>query len=414
MLRGTALAALLWLTVEAFATRAAGGSVELTAPLGEAILARWTTTAATDTLGVRLGTPPAPLVRDWLVALRRAGTAVHWADGGIAPLAVEAERAPDPAGTVLLRVSGPAGASVRLADDLGTTDSLALGSLGASLRLAAVAGVVRVALGSNAAGTVATTRPAPIAPQRHLVVLGAAGWESKFVVAALEERGWQVDARLVVAPGLAVTQGTPFPLDTMRIAAVIALDSTASPFAPAIVRFVRSGGGLLLGPGAAESTALRRIAPGRGEVVLRPNFTSGGTVSRERLGMRDLAPLAPGALPLELRGSHVAVAVQREGAGRVGQVGYLESWRWRMEGGPAGLAGHRDWWAAVVASVAYGGEAAAGGADDPAPRAALFTALGAPSQPTSHTPFTIFPLVLGVLLLCLVGEWASRRLRGAR
>jgi hypothetical protein len=315
---------------------------------------------------------------------------------------------------VNLRVTGPVSAAVLLSDDLGPLDSLRLGALGASVRLAAVAGTVRARMGAGDRAVLATSTPPPIVNRRHLVLLGAAGWESKFVAAALEERGWAVDSRLAVAPGIVVNKGRPFPLDTARHAAVIALDSTAATYAGAIVNFVRVGGGLLLGQGGAGGAApLGALAPGRGGVMVRAALRSGKPAARELLGLHDLAPLAANAIPLERRGDHVAVAVRRAGAGRVGQVGYLETWRWRMEGGADGVAAHRAWWAALVASVAYGSESGAGGAgEDPAPRAALFSALGEPGAPASHSPGTLFPVVLAVLGFCLFGEWLSRRLRG--
>ncbi len=416
LLRGIALAALLWLTVEALSQRSAGTSVALTEALTETVLADWSTIPPADTLNLSLRAAPAPLLRDWLVALRRAEIGVRWSDGGIPSLMIETERRPDPAGVVNLRVTGPVGAAVLVSDNLGPLDSLRFGALGVSVRLAAVAGRVRAAVGRGEARVVATSTPPPIVNQRHVVLLGAAGWESKFVATALEERGWAVDSRLAVAPDIAVIQGKPFPLDTARHAAVIALDSTAAAYAGAIVNFVRQGGGLLLGPdGASGAAPLGALAPGRGGVMARPALPSGRPASREFLGLHDLAPLVADAIPLERRGDHVAVAVRRAGAGRVGQVGYLETWRWRMEGGADGVSAHRAWWAAVVASVAYGSESDAGGAGgDPAPRAALFSALGEPGTPASHSPRTLFPVVLAVLGFCLFGEWLSRRLRGAR
>ncbi len=414
LLRCMALGALLWLTVEALSRRSAGSSVELTESPTGTVLAQWSTTPPADTLGVALRSAPTPLIRDWLVALRRTGLGVRWSDGGIPPVMIEAERRTDPAGVVSLRVTGPAGAAVLLSDDLGPLDSLTLGALGSSVRLAAVAGQIHAALQSGDRAVMATSTPPPIVNCRHLVLLGEARWESKFVAAALEERGWRVDSRLAVAPGIDVTQGRPFPLDTARHAAVIALDSTAAAYASAIVSFVRQGGGALLGPEGASTTTLRALAPGRGGVMVRPALSSGVPMSRELLRLHDLAPLAGDAIPLERRGGHVAVAVRRIGAGRVGQIGYPETWRWRMGGGTDGVAAHRGWWAAVVAAVAYGSEPEAGGAGgDPAPRAALFSALGDPVPPASHSPRTLFPYVLALLGFSLFGEWLSRRLRGA-
>ncbi|MEO8636669.1 MAG: hypothetical protein ABI587_15450 [Gemmatimonadales bacterium] len=409
-----ALATLLWLTVEAVGARSAGTGVEVTAPLTQRALAGWSTAPLADTLSFRFDTAPSRLYRDWLVALRRAGTGIRWIDGGIPALVVEADRRPDPAGVVIVRVSGPAGVAVRLDDDLGALDSLVLGSSGGTLRLPSAAGLVRATLRTPARSVIATSASGPVRPPRHVVVLGAAGWEMKFVVAALTERGWVVDARFGVAPGLAVTQGRPFPLDTARHAAVIALDSTAASYARSIVTFLRDGGGALLAPDAAKITELRALAPGRIGTLVRPPLSTGGSVSREVLALHELAPLLDDAFALERRGAQVAVAVRRVGAGRIGQVGYRETWRWRMAGGPDGIAGHRAWWAALVASVAYDGGPAAVGTDEPAPRAALLSTLGAPSVGAAHSSRALFPFVLMLLIGCLFGEWSSRRLRGAR
>jgi hypothetical protein len=272
---------------------------------------------------------------------------------------------------------------------------------------------VRATLHHSASEQIADLRPAPGEIARRVVVLGAAGWETKFVAAALAERGWSVDARFVVAPGLAVTQGRPFPLDTARHAAVILLDSTATTEVSAVLRFLRSGGGLILGPGVANLAAFRGIrAGGRGESVW--SAASGELVARDQLMLQEIAPLVAGASALERRGSHTAVAVRRIGAGRLAQVGYAETWRWRMAGGPEGLAGHRDWWSALVATVAYGGGAEGAAVGNAAPRAALFAALGDPSAPETQRERGLFPVVLLLIALALFGEWTSRRLRGMR
>ncbi len=410
-MRFVALGAMLWLAVEAFSTRYPGARLELSGALSESVLSTWSLLPPADTLSLRLDSPPNPAVRDWLRALRRAGTPVGWSDGGIPSLMIEMDSRPDPAGGLIVRVSGPPQGSVRLEDDLGELDRVPLGSLGASLRLPDVAGQVKAMLG----GTRATSSSSPQEVRRHLVLLGMAGWETKFVAAALEERGWEVDARLIVAPGLAAGQGKPFPLDTAQHAAIIALDSAAAAYAGAITTFVHSGGGAILGPDAARIPGLRTLTPGRGGSAVRARlkaFTS--SAPREALRFRDLQPLVPDALGLESRDGHVALAVRRAGSGRVAQIGYADTWRWRMEGGPDAVAAHRAWWAELVASVAYGGEPVQLGPDDPAPLAALAGALGAPSMPSPRSGGSrrAFPLVLALLLASLFGEWTSRRLRG--
>jgi hypothetical protein len=134
--------------------------------------------------------------------------------------------------------------------------------------------------------------------------------------------------------------------------------------------------------------------------------------SHRALSYRNLAPLPSGAEPLEMRGEVPVVAAWREGAGRVLQVGYQDTWRWRMESAGA-EAEHRAWWAGLVATVAMRSPRIAGSEIDPAPLAALTTALGPPSSLPTHQPVTsLWPFVLLVLVPTIVGEWLLRRLRG--
>src|ERR1019366_3377028 len=76
-----------------------------------------------------------------------------------------------------------------------------------------------------------------------VLVVGRAGWEAKFAVAALEERGWTVEARLFVAPGADVTQGSRGAIDTSRYAAIVALDTTLGAVAASVAWVGRGGGG---------------------------------------------------------------------------------------------------------------------------------------------------------------------------
>jgi hypothetical protein len=129
------------------------------------------------------------------------------------------------------------------------------------------------------------------------------------------------------------------------------------------------------------------------------------------------------AVPLESRGSAVTIAARRIDAGRVIQVGYDETWRWRMSGGDAALAAHREWWSRLVSSVAYAPLSRRVSAGDVAidemPLASLVDAVGPPAAPraaprsrpdSQRTTMILFAIAVGALLL----EWASRRLRGAR
>jgi hypothetical protein len=202
-------------------------------------------------------------------------------------------------------------------------------------------------LGVTAAGAVARAA-VPEAPRLgEIVLLARAGWEARFVAAALEERGWTVRARLAVAPGVAPGAGALPALDTARVAAVVALDSTAAALGPAIGAYVRRGGGLVLAGDAALASALRPLAaavPGPLADVRADAPPAGVPVARPLGAARaDAVPLAGGGY------------ARRVGAGRVVQLAVEESWPVRLA--PAdtarGPATHRAFWAAAVAAAAY-------------------------------------------------------------
>ena len=105
------------------------------------------------------------------------------------------------------------------------------------------------------------------------------------------------------------------------------------------------------------------------------------------------------------------------------QLGYDETWRWRMAGGDEAAASHREWWSRLVAAVAYAPlvrrSATSNTVLDEAPLASLIDALGpatayttqlAPHNDGSLVTRALFGLIVASLLL----EWTSRRLRGAR
>jgi hypothetical protein len=261
---------------------------------------------------------------------------------------------------------------------------------------------------------------------RRIAVLADAGWEARFVVAALEERGWPVDARLRVAPELDVVQGRPLPLDTTRHAAVIVLDSLPERDARAVAGFVRSGGGAVLGSGAVAGP-LAGLAPGGvGAWVRPPTLIFADNAPRRALGFAPVTPLRPGAVALETRGRAVAVAARRVGSGRVVQVGYGETWRWRLAGGANAPDAHRAWWAGIVASAAYrpvvapdepAPHTALAATAGPAPYALLVSALGPPVVATTiaeprERPRWLVPALGLFLFASLLAEWASRRRRG--
>jgi len=462
VLRATALGALavaLWQRL-APATVSADAAVQRAGGAGlPAALARWTV-APTAAAHVRFDTLPGPAARAWLGALSAAGTRVTWRAERAPALAAVTEAVADPAGGTRLLAAAPHGATVAAADALGPLDSVVAGETrgagpvlpapgdtglgdtgpgdagnvsdqaGIILPLPEVAGAVRVR-----AGGVTARVPAPAAPPRFgaVLVVAHAGWEGRFAAAALEERGWTVRTRFAVAPGVVVGDAgrhgveraaLPPRLDTAVLAAVIVLDSTGAVLAPALARYVRAGGGLVLAGEAARAPALAALAPA----------APGPTIDDSAGAIVPLARPRADAVPLAARrvdGARTLVAAARRvGAGRVVQMADAESWRQRMRPDDGAAAEHRAWWAQAVAAAAYAPVAPAAPAPpsaadlpaDPAPLAATVAALGpAGDPPAAGAPATrpasssrvpdavLVPLALAALL----AEVASRRLRGA-
>jgi len=380
-------------------------------------LAAWTAAAPADTLDLRLDGVPRSEERDWLHALARAGTSVRWSSRSSLPaLALEAEPRTDPVGGVTARIAAPIGAQVQVRDAASLIASIVLTARGATITIPIASQPLFVRVGDSRAAVASRDSLLP----RRVVVLARGGWEAKFVIAALEERGWLVDARLSVAPGIDVTQGAPGALDTARVAAVIALDSTADQDASRIAAFVRSGGGLVLEPEAAARPAFAALAAGGVAPRERPRTLAfADSAPRRALTLSAIAPLRVDAVAIERRDGRVAAAARRVGAGRVIQLAYDESWRWRMSGGDGAVEAHRRWWTQVVGAAAYRalGSTSIASVDDAAPLASLYTALGAPHS-ARDLPATNgrgglrlwMILALGAMLLA---EWGSRRLRGA-
>lgn len=395
--------------------------------------------------------PPAS-TRAWMQALRAAGVGVGYDAPEWPALALGVASVADPVGGVRVLVAAPAGSEVAVSDAVGALDTLHARGAGGMLETAALASPARAVLPGVTAGAVA---PPPVSlALRQVLVIGRAGWETKFTVAALEERGWSVVSRMAVAPDVDVTRGQATPIDTARLAAVVALDGSAAALAPAIARYVRSGGGLVLGAEAAALPALARVAAGRpGGALPGASRELGGPTPRAGLPLQPIVSLVDDALVLEHRGDAAVVVARRVGAGRLVQLGYEESWRWRMGGAEGAPEAHRRWWSELVASVAYarpvtgepvvvvaGGEGDVAGAGagpagvpdggaagegsrrddlDGAPVAGLIDEVGEPSLPppdrlarsgAARTPWW----ALAAIVAALVVEWTSRRLRGAR
>jgi len=325
----------------------------------------------------------APDERDWLAAIERAGTGVTWEGPHIAATAVALSRIADPAGASELSVAAPARSVMVVRDRTGIIDSATVGGNGVRLEIPGAASSVGASVGTSTAWAAA---PDSVVFKR-LLIEGAASWETKFTIAALAERGWQIDAISHVAPGVDVREGNPVAPDTSRYAAVIAVDSTAALIARGASAFVHNGGGLVtlhdasaVGPRPDASVVLERTAEG------------------------------------EVRASRV-------GNGRMIRIAYRDLWRHRMTDNdtvPDPVAAHREWLARVVASVAHAPRVPSqvDTLTDPAPLADMVgrlgprsASLGEESPMRRKVPSSV---LFGILLASLLLELASRRLRGAR
>jgi hypothetical protein len=310
-------------------------------------LTDWTTAA----VRVTLDSTPSPIERDWLAAMRQNGVHVDWAWRRTPPTAraVVATPLADPAGATRVAIAAPGGTSVTLADRLGPIDTGRAASGGLTV-------VMPTALNSiSASGARGGVTDSLIF--RPLLVLGTVSWETKFVVRSLEERGWHVDARLLLAPNRAVTQGSHSTLDTAHYAAVLAIDSGARSAAEQIQRYAEQGGGVIV-----AGSALRYVK----------------------------IPTA-----LEVRDD--------------------TTWRLRMDS-TQGPARHRDLWAGLVAQVAYAPRVRVtkGLDEDPAPVAATVERLGPPMPREGGGRRWPGPEIwFGLLAAALLVDWGSRRLRGA-
>lgn len=417
VLRAALLGLLVWSFVRAIAAQSHRGTESATsATLGEA-LRRWSTVRAPERVHVALDQPPSGRDRDWLAALEGAGTSVSWSGAALVPTAVAMEPRADPAGGADVSVAAPGGATIVLRDTAGTIDSA---------RAATASGIRAIVSRPRATveavvGRVAARAGARDSLQlRRLLVLGAAQWETKFVVAALEERGWLVDAHIALSPKGDVRQGTIAAIDTARYSAVVAVDSTAAPYGDRVAAFVRQGGGLVLWAPAARGGALARIAAGApGEVIPDDGTAPSDSAPRRGLAFAPIVRLLPDAVVLERRPEGVALAARRAGLGRVIETGYLDSWRWRMAGGEDAPAAHRAWLAGLVAAVAHAGRTPlTPPPTDAAPLATLIDRVGPPSAaPPDATGTGTAPhpgWIFAILCALALAEWGSRRLRGAR
>lgn len=399
--------------------RARGGSGAMRAELH-----RWSSVENPARVHVVFDSVPQADVRDWFAALPKAGTDVSWEGMSLAPVALSVEPVVDPKHLLRVRVAAMPGSRVAVTDSLGPIDSLFARGAGAVLTAADVEGTVRASVG----GTNASAARRDSIAVRSVLMLGVASWEGKFVMASLEEHGWRVDARFGLAPTGDVVQGaTTVHIDTSRYAAVIALDTFAVRYRAQIAEFVRRGGGFIATGEAAALPAFASLLPASaGTAIPGAAFDEDSLSPRRMLALTPLLQLKRGAVAIEAADERVAVAAWRVANGRVLQVGYLNSWRWRLGGGEPTdtVRDHRRWWSAMVSSVAYTPrwdlKVPGDRPTDAMPVASLVEALGPAKSQEGSSGWrsgmlvdprfltTLFSLIVGALLV----ETASRRLHG--
>jgi hypothetical protein len=411
-----ALGVMLW---QSLRDPPGGGRAQIRSRVTGSALAAWSRSpVAPGSINVEIDTVPSRLERDWLAALGASGSKVSWT-GDLPAVMIDAQPVASPAGGIRIRIAAPHGSRVEIADEAGVIDSVETSGAGASLTVASTVGRLTGRVAKSAARTFATDS----VTLKKVLVIGSAGWESKFIVAALEESGWKVDAFIRVAPGVEVTQGAIAAIDTARYSAVVALDNSVAPYADRLVGFARSGGGVVLAPAAATIGAIAPIRSGGVGDGTAPAQVANisGSITRGTLVMAPITQPRSDAIPLERRSEAVAVAARRFGAGRVVQSGYEDTWRWRMAGAETSVRDHREWWTELVSNVAYAPRVALPPLTDDAdaaPVAELVSALGPPRAEgdvaraglrRSHWLAWMFAL----MAIALIAEVASRRLRGA-
>jgi hypothetical protein len=346
---------------------------------------------------------PTAVERDSLAAHIANGTAVRWR-GEVPAMAMEIDQDPVTLGVRVAAVAPP-GSRVVVRDELGVLDS-ATGS--AAFSLDGVLGSLSLSAGTEALGAVV---PSP--RRRAVAVFGPAGWEARYLIEALEGADVPVVTRLRVGPQTHVAQGSVLPLDTGRHAVAAVLGPIEATASAQIRRFVRDGGGLVLGNG---EWGLADLAPGRLGRAVRPPAALALPERREDLIARPIA-VRPGAEALTVGRSDGRTVVVRGaarvvGSGRVVQLGDQDTWRLAMAS-DAARAEHVRMWLSAIATASSRNVARPRVMDEVAPRAALVAALGPPSDGTAGgTGIPWEELIVIATLVVLLAEWAVRRHAG--
>lgn len=368
----------------------------------------------------RLSSLPDPTTLDWLRAFQRAGTRVSWSGDDLPALALSVRPVAGPGRGWNVDIASSHEGVVQLRDAASNLDSTRPSAGISRSTVPILSGYVH----ATTAGSMVSALPRDSALLKRVLMIGAPGWESRFIVAALEEAGWPVDAEIPLAPGVRIQQKRVFPLDTSHYSAVVAVDAYAAARAREISRFAQHGGGVILTADAARQPAFAELRASRsppGTVVSSPD--QGQAVSLASLPHAPLGGLKSDAIVLETRGRIPMVAARRHVAGRVVQISYEDSWKWRTAGDSAAPRLHRLWWTGLVSKVAYAPRIRLvtdrDGLFDDAPMASLHESMGQPASRPGAAAAGLFASrdlrwLFAVACVAFLLEWASRRLRGVR
>ncbi|MEQ1692577.1 MAG: hypothetical protein ABMA00_14910, partial [Gemmatimonas sp.] len=157
-------------------------------------------TASWPSLLMPLHVIPSHAVRAVLSATAHAGLPMAWIDSsGVRALALDVNGVPMPSAATLLAARGVShkpGDSLALTvrDAVGMLDSISGGATSLRLQATRLRGPVTAQVhrdGHTVASASASVPPA--VGVRRVLLAGRPGWETKFVVAGLEETGWLVD-----------------------------------------------------------------------------------------------------------------------------------------------------------------------------------------------------------------------------
>ena len=254
---------------------------------------------------------------------------------------------------------------VRLADAAGALDSVRLrtdhgGRAAGAFRVRPARPgwrewIVEAADRRAAVGAWVDTAGAP----RVLLRAGLPGWESRFIVRALEESGARVDVRFDLGRGMAVGQGGGDAITAARLAAsdaVLVLDGAPLSAGETVLlaSYATRGGGVLLAGDRAGAGAFGTV---RGGSTAAPVDASAirwtapaelAPLPADRIRLTAALFSSTGAATVLAASSPQGglLAMRPLGRGRVAALAITDSWRWRMEGGR--VDEHREFWRGLV------------------------------------------------------------------